>query len=193
MLIAFRPLSRGVSLIELCIALAIFTVLLVMAVPSFSIWVSNSKIRATAEAIHNGLQLARAAAVQRNAVVRFQLTSSLSGGCALSAIDSNWVVSLDDPSGACANTPSDTVAPRIIQSRPAAEGSGNTVVAAGQSAIAFNGLGRQVAIGGAALANVVINISNATVGTRPLRVMVSTEGQTRMCDPALLSSDPQGC
>lgn len=193
MLIVARPRQHGVSLIELCIALAIFATLLTMAAPSFTTWIYNSKIRATAEAIHNGLQLARAEAVQRNAVVRFQLTTTLTDACALSTTDSNWVISLDDPSGACAATPSDTVAPRIIQTRPAAEGSTNTVVAAGQSAIAFNGLGRQVALGGAALGNINIDVSNATAGTRPLRVMISSGGQTRMCDPALASTDPQGC
>lgn len=195
MLIVARPRQHGVSLIELCIALAIFATLLTMAAPSFSTWIYNSKIRATAEAIHNGLQQARAEAVQLNTIVRFQLTTTLTDACELSTTDSNWVISLDDPSGACAAAPSPLLdtAPRIIQTRPAAEGSTNTVVAAGQSVIAFNGLGRQVALGGAALANVNIDVSNATAGTRPLRVMVSSGGQTRMCDPALASTDPQGC
>lgn len=183
----------GVSLIELCIAMAIFAILLVMAAPSFSNWIINSKIRATSEAISNGLQLARAEAVRRNSVVRFQLTSDLTAGCALSTTASNWVISLDDPSGACANAPSDTVAPRIYQSRPASEGSSNVVVAADQSAIGFNGLGQQVAMGGGALANVNINVSSAMAGTRSLRVSITTGGQTRMCDPALASTDPQGC
>ncbi len=182
----------GASLIELCIGLAIFATLLSMAAPSFSIWLANSKIRTTAEAINNGLQLARAEAVRRNAVVRFQLTSDLTAGCALSTTASNWVISLDDPSGACANTPSDTAAPRIYQTRPASEGSTNVLVAADQSAIGFNSLGQQVSLG-AALANVNINISSATTGTRTLRVSIGTGGQTRMCDPALASTDPQGC
>lgn len=181
------------TLIEIGIGLAIFAILLGLAAPSFSTWLQNSKIRTTAEAINNGLQLARAEAVQRNAVVRFQLTTTLTGACALSTTDSNWVISLDDPSGACANAPDDTVAPRIIQTRPAAEGSTNTVVAADQAAIAFNGLGRQSAIGGAPLTTVNIDISSAAANTRSLRVSVSSGGQTRMCDPALASSDPQGC
>jgi type IV fimbrial biogenesis protein FimT len=181
------------TLIEIAVGLTIFAILLALAAPSFSTWLQNSKIRTTAEAINNGLQLTRAEAVQRNAVVRFQLTTTLTASCALSTADSNWVISLDDPSGACDSTPSDTVAPRIVQTRPAAEGSTNTVIAADQAAIAFNGLGRQSSIGGAPLTTVNINISSATANTRNLRVSVSSGGQTRMCDPALPSTDPQGC
>lgn len=185
--------QRGITLIEISIGLTILAILLALAAPGFGTWLQNSKIRTTAEAINNGLQLARAEAVQRNTQVRFQLTDSISSACALSTTNSNWVISLDDPSGACANAPSDTVAPRIIQTRPAAEGSTGTVVAADQAAIAFNGLGRQSSLGGAALTTVNINISSASAGTRSLRVIVSTGGQTRMCDPALPSTDPQGC
>ncbi|MFA7269075.1 MAG: GspH/FimT family pseudopilin [Sterolibacterium sp.] len=198
-MLRLKPQQRGTTLVELLIGLAIVALLFAMGAPSFFSWIQNSQIRTSAEAIQNGLFLARAEAVRRNATVRFQLTSSVTGSCALSTASGNWVVSLDDPSAACSTPPSDTVAPRIVQVRPAAEGTDNAVVAAGQSTIIFNGLGRVTPV---PAGNIDINISNPTGGTcatssttgmRCLRVRVSSGGQIRMCDPLRASTDPQGC
>lgn len=192
-----RKKDAGASLVELIIGLVIMGILLAMGVPAFGNWIQNTRIRTTAEAIQNGLQLAHAEAVHRNDLIRFQLMDSVTNTCALSTTSSNWVVSMDDPSGACASTPSDTIAPRIIQMRSAAEGSTNIVVAAGQSAIVFNGLGQVIPVPAGAIS---INLTNPTGGAcapagpmRCMRVEVSTGGQIRMCDPALATTDPQGC
>ncbi len=190
-------LQRGMTLVEFMIGLVIVAVLLSMGAPSFIEWIQNGQIRNSAEAIQNGLQLARAEAVRRNTTVRFQLASSVGDDCALSTSGGSWVVSLDDPTGACASAPSDTTAPRIIQVRPAAEGSANAVVAAGQATFIFNGLGRLTPV---PVGNVDIDISNPVGGScqpvgamRCLRVRVSPGGQLRMCDPTRGSTDPQGC
>lgn len=199
-----RHSQHGFSLIELLITVVIVGILAAIGAPALSSWIQNGKIRATAEAIQNGLQLARAEAVHRNAPVRFQLTTTTDNTCALSATSSNWVISLDDPTDPaisatlCASAPSDTAAPRIIQVRPSAESSGNTVVAATQSTFIFNGLGR---LTGAAD---TISISNPAGGAcatiaapgepmRCLNVVVTAGGQIRMCNPAKASTDPQGC
>lgn len=197
--------QRGLSLIELAVALAIMAVLLASGLPSFSSWIQSSKIRTTAESIQNGLQLARAQAVQRNTLVRFNLTDSATAGCALSASGANWVISLDDPSGACNAAASPTAAPRILQMRPAAEGSSNVEVDAGSagtpvSTISFNGAGR---VSPVPAAPITIALTNSTGGacatastTGPMRclnVTVAAGGQVRMCDIALPSTDPRGC
>lgn len=64
--------QAGMSLIELMIGIAVFGILLALGVPTFARWTQNSQIRNSAEAIHNGLMLARAEAVRRNTTVRFQ-------------------------------------------------------------------------------------------------------------------------
>ncbi|EXI73964.1 MAG: hypothetical protein AW07_02102 [Candidatus Accumulibacter sp. SK-11] len=105
---------------------------------------------------------------------------------------------MDNPASQCAAVPSDTTAPRIIQVRNRAEGSQQTLVAAGQSAFVFNGLGRLTPV---PAANVAIDVSSTTGGTcvagggsvRCLRVLVSVGGQIRMCDPALPAGDAQAC
>lgn len=190
--------QRGFSLIELLVGIVILGVLMAMAVPRFSDWLRNARIRTSAEAIQNGLQLARAEAVRRNATARFQLVNTIDNSCALDTAGPHWVVSMDNPAGQCASAPSDTVAPRIIQVRNRAEGSVQTQVAAGQSALVFNGLGRLTPV---PAGNVAIDVSSTTGGTcianggsvRCLRLVVSVGGQIRMCDPALPAGDAQAC
>jgi type IV fimbrial biogenesis protein FimT len=194
------------SLIELMIGIAIVAILFVLAAPSFSQWIQQAQIRTGAEAIQNGLMLARAEAVRRNAAVRFQLTDTMDVGCSLSTTGTNWVVSLDDPSATSPNCASaataDTTgaAPRIIQKHPAAEGSKNTSVAAGQSLIVFNGLGRITPV---PAGNIDIDVENTIGGNcvtdappgpmHCMRIRLSPGGQVRMCDPSFAATDPQGC
>lgn len=198
-MLTLRHSQQGTTLVELLIGLAIVALLFALGTPAFFSWLQNSQIRTSAEGIQNGLHLARGEAVRRNTSVRFQLTGALTAGCGLSTAGGNWVVSLDDPTGACNSTPSDTVAPRIIQVRSAAEGSANAVVAAGQASIIFNGLGRVTPV---PAGNIDIDITNPTGGAcatpgvdgmRCLRIRISTGGQIRMCNPILASTDPQGC
>ncbi|MFM9968988.1 MAG: GspH/FimT family pseudopilin [Burkholderiales bacterium] len=190
--------SRGATLIELIIGMVIIGMLVAMGLPTFSTWLQNTQIRTTAEAIQNGLSLARSEAVNRNTSVRFQLTSTLDNTCSLSSSSANWVVSLDDPESKCATAASETTTPRIIQIRGSNEGTTNAVVAATQNTISFSGLGRVTPV---PAGNVTIDVSNPSGGTcasasgkmRCLRVVVSPGGQVRMCDPKFTSTDPQGC
>ena len=199
----------GMSLIELLVGIAIIVMLFTFAAPNFSTWMQNTQIRTAAEVLQNGLTLARSEAVSLNSTVRFQLTTTLDAGCALSTSGTNWVVSLDNPEGACGTHPWDPAVatptlPRIIQARSGAEGSRNALVAAGQSVVVFNGLGRQSpAVPGGGVNTVAINITNPIGGgcatdtpagpMRCLRVVVFPNGQVLMCDPKFPSTDPQGC
>ena len=193
---------RGFSLIELIVGMVILGVLLGLAMPGFSNWLRNARVRTAAESVQNGLQLARAEAVRRNTDVRFSLVNTTGSTCALDPAGPNWVISLDPPAGKCDKPASDTD-PRIIQSRSGAEGSAATTLVAGQSSFIFNNLGRLTPT---PAGNVDIDFSSATgqlciaAGgpVRCLRVVVSIGGQIRMCDPAFptdntKTADPQAC
>ena len=196
-----RSRQRGVSMVEIAISLVIVSVLMAVAVPSFGRWIQNQQIRTAAESVQNGLQRARGEAVQRNAQVRFQLTSDLTNTCALSTTAVNWVVSLNTPVSLCATAPSDLVSPFIVEAQGSAEVPNVTMVA-GQSTVIFNGLGRVTPATAA-----FFTFSNATGGAcatiatpsnpmRCLRVAVSAGGQIRLCDPAkavTIPPDPQAC
>ncbi len=195
--------QRGMNLVEVLVTLAILSVLLLMGGPTFSDWLSNSRIRTTAESILAGMQLAKAEAVSRNTRVRFQLTSSIDNGCALDPAGRNWVVSRDplsDPTeveGACADRlPADN--PIVLHSRPAAEGSANVQVRADQASVVFNGVGRPVPI---PAGTITIDVASPGAGTCAniggpltcLRILVAPGGQVRMCNPVYPAGDPQAC
>ncbi|MDR1275316.1 MAG: GspH/FimT family pseudopilin [Candidatus Accumulibacter sp.] len=188
---------RGFTLIELLVGIVLLSILMALAVPNFSEWIRNSKIRTTAESIQNGLQLARAEAVRRNTVVRFQLVN---GACQMNENGPSWFVSLDEVTGECTIDPEEVAAPRGIQFRSGAEAADakmQILSAGGVSSYVFNSVGRLVSTPSA------INVTNGDIpgltcksaggGVRCLRVVVSAGGQIRMCDPALPSSDTQGC
>lgn len=195
-------LSRGFSLIELMITLAVLGLVLMIGLPNMGTWLQNTQIRTSAEAMQAGLQLARAEALKRNATVRFQLVDTLTSTCALSTTGRNWVVSLTDTSGLCNLDPSETTAPQIVQKRAGAEGSPNAVVTAtGGSSVAFNGLGR-AAVGSLTqidITNPANGACKTAAGNEPmrcLRVTVSSGGEVRMCDPAVDPADvtdPRRC
>jgi type IV fimbrial biogenesis protein FimT len=190
-------------LIELMIGLAIITILLVLGLPAFNIFLQNTQIRNAAETTLAGITLARVEAVRRNTTVRFQLVSNLTSGCALSASSLDWVVSQANPSGACDAAASDTTAPQIIQKKSAREGSSNvTIATTGGSTIVFDALGRVVGAGITVLdfanTNGTCEHVDAVNGTmRCLRILVSVGGQVKMCDPKVpLNSppvDPREC
>jgi len=203
-----RPSQAGVSLIELMIGLAIMALLIMIGLPNMSTWLSNSQIRTAGETMLAGLTLARTEAVRRNQIVRFQMVSNLTSGCVISTSGADWVVSLDDATGACDAAPSDVAVPRIVQKRSGSEGTQRAVVAAATAGtLHFNGLGRVTSPGGAA--NMTqLNISNPTGGAcenkdgsggpmRCLQINISVGGEVRMCDPAVdpvvFPGDPRLC
>ena len=190
--------QRGVSLIEMMIGLAIVALVMFVGVPAFSGFLQNTKIRNAAETTMSGITLARAEALRRNQTVRFQLVSTLTSACALSATGMNWIVSLADPTAKCEVVPSETTAPQTIQKKSAGEGTQQiTVATAGGSLITFNGLGR---VTGAAITQLDFSNSTGTCETaggtmRCLRITVSPGGQVKLCDPKVdpAGTDPRRC
>ena len=167
--------TRGFTVIELMITLTVLGILFAVGFPSLSAWLQNSQIRTAAEGGLNGMQLARAEAVRRNAVV--QLAFDAGGG---------WTASV-------------VAGGEVIQSRPAGEGSANVVIAfspAAASTVSFNGLGRIVLNADGSPSVTQIDFDSAALAaadSRELRVAVATGGVPRMCDPQLAAGDPRAC
>jgi type IV fimbrial biogenesis protein FimT len=179
------PLKEvGFTLIELMIGIVIIIVLVVMAAPSYKQWIANTKVRTTAEAIQNGLMLAKGEALRRNAKVQFVLTASSPVVANVSATASvsgtNWIVRVYQ-TGSYASTD-------FIGGRNAAEGGANTTITSGQSNFIFTGVGSLSPTPGAAVA---IDITG-TGANRPLRIEVTQGGAIRMCDPNLTTT-AMGC
>lgn len=202
-----RSRQSGVSLIELLIGLAIMALLIMIGLPNMATWLNNSQIRTAGESMLAGLTLARNEAVRRNQIVRFQLVNNLTSTCVISTSGTDWVVSMDNATGAC-DAPAAEPAPgdpppRIIQKRSGSEGTPRAAITATTAGtVHFNGLGRVTSPGGAA--NMTqLAISNPVGGTcehvdggsmRCLRINISIGGEAKMCDPAVTdATDPRIC
>ncbi len=174
--------QQGFSLIEMLIAIAILAILAAIALPSYTQMIQNSRIRTAAESIQNGLQMARAEAVKRNAKVKFQLNA-----------DSSWVVcEVAKVADACPGV-------EEIQSRSTSEGSTAdvtvTVVPAGNTKVVFTGLGL-IELDANPFSRVDVDMSELVMSaelSRDLRILVGTGGSTRMCDPHRPVTDPRAC
>lgn len=193
---------RGMSLIELMVAITLAAVLLTLALPSFRTAMENRQIRSAADGIHNGLQFARTEALRRNRTVLFELRPG--GG---------WRVGCAVPDPTIVD--GEEVCPATMQQRDSLEGSPNAAVetaevgAGGPVAtpvfdgdIEFTALGRVTAATLGAGNTAQFNIGNPTGGAcaadggemRCLTVTVTSAGQTRTCDPAMgVATDPRAC
>ncbi len=173
-----RRVTAGFSLIELMIAIAVLGAMLAMGVPAFFNWLQNSQTRTAAEALRNGLQIARAEAVRLNRNVRFQLTDSSETG---------WRVNpLDDP---------DRDPP--IGARVHGDGSPNValrVTPAGATDVTFNSFGQVINADAVTQMDVSNPMITSTDEQRALRVFITTGGTAKMCDPkVLIVGDPKAC
>lgn len=190
--------QRGVSMIEVMIAIAIIAILSAVGLPAFGTFMQNSKLRSTAEGFYTGLQAARAEAVKLNATVQFLLTTDDPSGSNaqttnLSTSASNWMVRTPDPA-----------VPGIylwLMGKSSAEGGGSTpsveVDGGGVTSITFTAFGATT-LGSAA----TLTFTNPTGGAcasasgpmRCLNVVVSIGGQIRMCDPKVTyANDTRKC
>lgn len=194
--------SSGMTLVELMIGLAILALLLGLGVPSFSAFLANSKVRNAAEALQNGLAIARSEALRRNQNVEFVLTNdTVDLGTVATATPAtngiHWLVRAQDPV---------TGFWELVQTKSGYEGSGQiegsaaaVQVAASNAAIVFRGLGGTQGMAGTA----TFDFSNPQAGAchttstpgpiRCLRVQVSIAGQVRVCDPSTAVPDTRAC
>lgn len=191
-------LTRGITLIELMVVLAIVGILTLLGLPYYGKMIENTQTRNAAESIQNGLRATRAEAVRRNTTVRFHLTSQ--AGLA------DWITCLPDaanPAAVCAPNTADAVqwwsandgAPnaRVSVAGLGAPGVATPLTVPPPAAVTFDGLGR--ALGGTFRIDIAsVNTQGNAVGRR-LVIQISPSGQVRMCDPspALAQDDAQRC
>lgn len=183
--------QHGFNLIEVMVTLTVLAVLISLGAPGFAEWLQSQRVRASAEAITNGLQVARGEAIRRNLPVAFGLEPPTTA----------WTV-CEATISPCDST---TVAPNFIQNKSGQEASGSASIATtpgGAILVTFSPLGNVVNNfdGSPSLTRVDVSyppvVCSADGGTmRCLRVVISPGGSIRMCDPTptIVAPDPRAC
>jgi type IV fimbrial biogenesis protein FimT len=195
-----RRSTHGVSLIELMVALCIFAVLVLVGIPSYQQWVTNTRVRTAAESIQNGLRDARNEAVQRSTDVMFQLTNGSTP---------NWTVCLWSSGTSCpasgssvlqtytsSNSAADVLISTSTSTADVASGAyANEITGTGGS-IVFNSLGRPTSYNSGSLIRIDSNTASTnTTDIRRLVTTISPGGEVNMCDPSstFSSNNTQYC
>lgn len=169
--------TRGFSLVELIIVMAVFALLMSFGMPMYAQFMANSQIRASAETTAQAIQHARGEAMRRN--TRVELTLGTGTG---------WVVR-DVPSN------------ETLGERSENEGTHNSSVSRvitpnGATTITFNGFGMVTKNDDGSAALSAIKFDSATLSaanSRDLCVAISTMGGVRLCDPNITGTDTRSC
>ena len=198
-----RVARAGFTLIELATALAVLALLIVLAMPSYRVWIANSRVRSSSESIQNGLRLARNQAVDLAQRVRFELPADKTA---------NWTVCVpgtasgpcDGLSRMCQGTIRtgcivqrfvDASAARGVTLATGPGGSGSLAAPLSNltvRGVTFDPFGR-AGTGAGELGRV--DVYSTIAGTRRLIDLISANGAVRQCDANLRAGvdTPEGC
>jgi type IV fimbrial biogenesis protein FimT len=183
--------QRGMNLIEVLITLGVLAILISLGAPGFGEWLQAQRIRAAAESVTNGMQVARGEAIRRNLPVSFGREPAFPG----------WTVCEANVIPCDSTTP----AGKFIQNKSGQENTGNARIKSTPDAatlVTFSPLGAVVdnPDGSDRLTQIDVFdpavVCNADGGTmRCLRIVVTPGGSIRMCDPTptIVAPDPRAC
>ena len=204
--------ASGFTLLEMVVTMGIFAILVALAVPTMRTWISNTKVRAVADGLQNGVRLAQTESLRRSRQVVFVLTNSTTPqALPLNALatGSYWAIyaipSMTDGSEGTG---------AFIDSGVLGSTAANVTVN-GKPAICFNSVGRLVGnpfpavttiTGGATCTlpvttvlptNMPAELYNVALNgaDHPLQVQVTLGGQVHLCDRSktLSPGNPDGC
>lgn len=187
----------GFSLIELLIALAIMGILLALGLPSFQVYMENTRIRTAAEGFLAAAELAKASAASTNSRVEIILTNNTDAGSLATAVGSASVAGAT--TGWMVRTADLAI---YIEGKTAQEGGRGTQgavnVARAVGGVTFTPLGSTTLA-----ATATFSFTNPTGGLciaaagpmRCLNVVISTTGRIKLCDPdpAIVAPDSRAC
>lgn len=192
----------GFTLVELMVTVALIAILLMLAVPSFTTMMRNSRVRSTADALQNGLRTAQNLAIQKNRAVVLSFTNQVpSASSSAIANGSNWAIH------AIPRTQGDDLSAdeRYLMGGLLSETAGVVINTHTESAICFSANGRLIAPASTGVSSATCAPVDASAmkrydismpgADRSLRVELNFNGRVRLCDPArIFSADaPDGC
>jgi type IV fimbrial biogenesis protein FimT len=191
----------GFTMLEMAVTMGIFALLVALGVPTMRTWIANTRVRAVADGLQNGVRLAQAESLRRSRQVVFSLTTNAAPQAGFTAVanGTNWSIntipSMTDGTELAAFVDSGVLA-----------ATNASVTVTGPAEICFNSVGRLVpnAATGVAGSNCTLPTTTPPVwpyditdpgADHALRVQVGLSGQVHLCDPhkTLSPTDPDGC
>lgn len=153
--------NKGFNLVELMIVLAIMSILMLVATPLYSAWLTNMRIKSITEGVNLGITQARAEAIRRNEHIFFILNS-----------DTSWEIkNVDD---------------ETINKKEASESSSGVTLSIspqGTQILSFNSYGSVTPNNDASSSITSILVKSATTinGVNPMTIKIGSGGGTLIC------------
>lgn len=183
-----RGLQRGFSMVELAVVVGLLGFLLALGVPALSDMIANARVRNAAEGVLNGMQIARAEAIRRNAPVNLQIgADGISWNVVLSGDLTNTALQTRAAESSTNLTAAPTVTAPTLTDVPQT---------AASATLTFSGWGTMtLPIGGVMTTPAAFGIlfRSSTTGARAMCTTVIAN-TPRLCDPQrTTATDPQAC
>ena len=168
------PQARGVTLIELMVVIAVLTVLVMVAVPSFSDLLAKKRVEGALTQLTADLNFARSEAVVRNTDVSVTFGS----GCYVIHTTGSTATS-------CAQSGAPTLGTGALQVKLVQLDPASTISFSpndSMTSLTFDSLRAMATSNGTDTTSGSVNI-NSSVGSWQLRVSVVRMGRTQACSP----------
>ncbi len=204
----------GASLLEVVLAMAVMGTMIGLSIPAAADWADSNRIKATADAMINGLELAKMEAVRRNTRTRFTLTDTATFSTTAGGQSGDWELCIADSSGSYVD--SVTGLGNVEQSWTATEVGKPSKIGVSTATLTGQNFNTPLAVGAgltgkaagcvgtttattnvnvtfdamgrsAATTNITrIDILNARSGNdkKRLVITINTQGQIKLCNPA---------
>jgi type IV fimbrial biogenesis protein FimT len=196
--------GRGFSLIELMVAVSVIVILMAVAMPSFSTWIRNARIRTVAEALQSSIRLAQTEAQRRNQSTVLFRTDSKDCTTAATASATGMQWQLRSVPGIVAPGAPEAIQCGVLTDVASGLSLSATDGATSIAAICFSADGRQTTLSNPASIGVDCTAASlsfrvaptsgaARADDRPLQLNLALSGALRMCDPGKASTASDGC
>lgn len=167
-----RAALQGFTLIELLIVLAIFAFTVSLAMPSFSEWIANARVKSSASAMQTYLDFARLEAGRRGRVIEVIITDDAPTTLSPTASDTGRNVVVRMMTRADSSVPEEVLKGGSLYS----DSSVATLLGVSANTLAFNPFGRLT--GGAAEEFIFAT----EAASRAVRLSLGVSGSTGQCE-----------